>query len=108
MALGAIRAAQEAGLRVPGDLSVMGFDDIAVGQGVSPTLTTVRQPVEEIAATAHRLLFARLSDLECAPERVTLPVELVVRDSCAPPGEGTGAARAARGTASRGRRCLPV
>lgn len=88
MALGAIRAVHDAGLRVPRDVSVMGFDDIAVCQSLSPMLTTIRQPIDAIAATTHRLLFDRMRDAEVAPERVMLPVELVVRDSCASPGHG--------------------
>ena len=90
MALGAIRALHEAGLGVPVDVSVMGFDDIAVGLGVSPTLTTVAQPIEDIAATALRLLFDRLRDPDAPPERVVLPVALVARDSCAPRAASVG------------------
>jgi LacI family transcriptional regulator len=84
MAIGAIRAVQEAGRRVPEDISIMGFDDIVMGQAIDPTLTTVAQPIDDITTHAVRLLFDRLRDPDGEPEQVMLPVELIVRGSCAP------------------------
>lgn len=86
MAMGALRAVREAGLRVPRDVSVVGFDDIqAAGMG-HPSLTTVRQDREAIGAAAVDALLGHLADNgSAAPARVTLPVELVVRESTAPP-----------------------
>ena len=82
MALGAMGAIHEAGLRVPDDISIMGFDDIAFSVLATPGLTTVSQPVRDIGATAMRLLFERLRDQTLEPARVVLPVSLVVRGSC--------------------------
>ena len=56
MAVGAIQAARERGLRVPEDLSVVGFDDADISRIVTPTLTTVRQPLEEMGRMAVSLL----------------------------------------------------
>jgi DNA-binding LacI/PurR family transcriptional regulator len=80
LALGVIEAAREAGLRVPEDLSVVGFDDIPGAAWSQPGLTTVRQPLFEKGEIAGRLLTAGATQQE-----VILPVELVVRGSTAPP-----------------------
>ncbi|GAA2694673.1 MULTISPECIES: LacI family DNA-binding transcriptional regulator [Actinosynnema] len=84
-ALGAYRAAREAGLRVPEDLSVVGFDDLPVGDLVDPPLTTVRQPLAEMAAAAAELALA-LGRGERPPQLgVELATTLTVRRSTAPP-----------------------
>jgi DNA-binding LacI/PurR family transcriptional regulator len=80
IALAACDAAREAGLRVPEDLSVVGFDDVAEGAAAEPPLTTVRQPIAEKGRAAARLIFS--AD---APRCQVLPVELVVRGTTAPP-----------------------
>jgi LacI family transcriptional regulator len=81
MALGAIAALQDAGLRVPLDISVVGFDGFSAGSHSTPPLTTVRQPVREVGHTAADLL---VETLRGKPKRqVILPVELVVRSSSA-------------------------
>jgi DNA-binding LacI/PurR family transcriptional regulator len=80
LALGALEAAHEAGLRVPEDVSVVGFDDIPAARWARPGLTTVRQPLLEKGEIAGRLLAGGASDRE-----VILPVELVRRGSTAPP-----------------------
>jgi DNA-binding LacI/PurR family transcriptional regulator len=91
MAVGLIRALLEAGLRVPQDVSVIGFDDIPVSAYVTPPLTTVRQPFDAVAREGLRLLVQAIEkpDAEPAPASDP-PVELVVRASTAPPPTGGG------------------
>jgi LacI family transcriptional regulator, xylobiose transport system transcriptional regulator len=84
-ALGVYQAAAEAGLRIPGDLSVVGFDDLPLVQWVSPPLTTVRQPLTEMAETATTMAIA-LSHGEALPQdRVEHATRLIIRASTAPP-----------------------
>jgi DNA-binding LacI/PurR family transcriptional regulator len=80
-ALAAIDAAKELGVRVPDDLSVVGFDDIPMAREVSPPLTTVRQPLVDKGRIAAELLFGRRS----AAAPIVLPTELIVRGTTAPP-----------------------
>jgi LacI family transcriptional regulator len=82
MAAGALRAIREAGLGVPADIALVGFDDAPVALLTDPPLTTVRQPISELGAAAARLLIAQLRDEAVAPVQQRLPVELVVRQSC--------------------------
>ncbi|MFB4281469.1 MULTISPECIES: LacI family DNA-binding transcriptional regulator [unclassified Nonomuraea] len=84
MAVGALRAAAERGLGVPGDLSVAGFDDIDVSRAASPALTTVRQPLEEMGRMAVTLLMRLLSRHTLEALHVSLGTELVVRGSTGP------------------------
>ncbi|MDF2443062.1 MAG: LacI family transcriptional regulator, repressor for deo operon, udp, cdd, tsx, nupC, and nupG [Subtercola sp.] len=85
MAIGAIQGLREAGLRVPEDVTVVGFDDIDVASVISPPLTTVRQDVVEIGRASARLL---ISGVEAGSfdgiASVVLPVELMVRGSSGP------------------------
>jgi DNA-binding LacI/PurR family transcriptional regulator len=83
MALGALRAAQERGVRVPEQLSVAGFDDIPAAATSLPPLTTVRQPGEALGVAAAHILFALL-DGASHPAQQIIPAELVVRASTAP------------------------
>ena len=85
MALGVLAAAQRLKLNVPGDLSIAGFDDTPASNRIWPSLTTVRQPMDEMARAAVEMLIAsnRGGDKQ-APHRV-LPHELVVRDSTSAP-----------------------
>jgi LacI family xylobiose transport system transcriptional regulator len=84
-ALGVIAAAAEAGLRVPEDLSVVGYDDIALSRWMSPQLTTVHQPLRRMGEEAARLAL-RLSDGAAVQTlRTDLATHLVVRESTAPP-----------------------
>lgn len=86
MALGAIRALRVADFRVPDDVSVVGYDDIAVAAAVTPGLTTVRQPVRALGTTVAATLLRRLSRPEAQPvSRIVLDVELVTRDSVGAP-----------------------
>lgn len=84
MAIGLYRGLAERGLRVPRDLSVVGFDDIDLAEYVSPKLTTVAQPIEEIGIRVAELLVHRIQHPDAAPTKMILPVKLVVRDSTAP------------------------
>jgi LacI family transcriptional regulator len=85
MAIGAIRAAAEVGLHVPEDLSIVGFDDIQLSPHVNPPLTTMRQDKLGLGGAAGEALIARVAgDADRSPLR-TLPVELIVRGSTAPP-----------------------
>jgi LacI family transcriptional regulator len=85
MAIGAIRAAAEAGLHVPQDLSVIGFDDIQLAPHVNPPLTTLRQDKLGLGAAAGDALVARIAGDPERPSLRTLPVELVVRGTTAAP-----------------------
>ncbi|WP_127794298.1 LacI family DNA-binding transcriptional regulator [Agromyces sp. LHK192] len=81
MALGAMHAIQATGRRVPDDVAVVGFDDSAIATIARPMLTTVRQPIEEMAAEMARALVARLDEPGAAPASVVLEPVLVVRAS---------------------------
>jgi DNA-binding LacI/PurR family transcriptional regulator len=85
VAAGLLLAARELGLDVPGDLSVVGFDDLDLARLVHPPLTTVRADAELLGATAFELLAERLAHPGRRTKRVVQPVELVVRASTAPP-----------------------
>ncbi|MEV1178037.1 substrate-binding domain-containing protein, partial [Nonomuraea sp. NPDC049784] len=84
MAVGALWAAAERGLSVPGDLSVAGFDDIDVSRATSPALTTVRQPLQEMGRMAVTLLMRLLSRHAVEALHVSLETELIVRGSTGP------------------------
>lgn len=81
LALGALRAAAETETKVPGQLAIIGFDDIVEARASHPPLTTVRQPVEDLAATAVDTLL-KLRDTGEPQGDVTFDVELVVRGTC--------------------------
>jgi LacI family transcriptional regulator len=84
MAFGAYEAVRQRGLRVPDDVSVVGFDDLPEARWSSPPLTTVRQPLSEMGTLAARtvLRLARGETIESL--RIELATQLVLRDSCAP------------------------
>jgi LacI family repressor for deo operon, udp, cdd, tsx, nupC, and nupG len=85
MAMGVLDYARRTGVRVPGELSVMGFDDIRFARYTEPALTTIAQPMREIGEGTVKLLLAILADDSKTPPSVTLPHRLVVRASTAPP-----------------------
>jgi LacI family transcriptional regulator len=86
MALGVYDAAADLGLRIPEDLSVVGFDDVPEAEWASPPLTTVRQPIGDMGAAALRaLLAARAAPQVAAAARLELPTSVVVRSSTGPP-----------------------
>jgi LacI family transcriptional regulator len=82
MAVGAVKALDEAGLRCPDDVAIVGFDDIQLADLVSPALTTIRQDKLGLGAAAARSLVRLIEGNDTVPPVWTLPVELVVRDSC--------------------------
>lgn len=84
-ALGVYEAARQAGLVVPRDLSVVGFDDLEYARWCGPTMTTVRQPFEEMGEAAARLVLSMASGEQPANPRVELSTSLIVRESTAPP-----------------------
>ena len=83
MAFGVYEAARLAGLSIPDDLSVIGYDDLTMAAWAGPPLTTIRQPLEEMGRQAAQMVLD-LDDTAPAP-RVDLAIDLVVRDSTAPP-----------------------
>lgn len=84
-AIGGIRALRESGLRVPQDVSVVGFDDIEGAAFHSPSLTTVRQPLRRMGEIAARTLLDRIEGAAEGPKQIAVDPELVVRESTAPP-----------------------
>ena len=91
IAIGAVQAARARGLRVPEDLSIIGFDDVEHATIVTPELTTVRQPLAEMGRTAVSLLMRLLERQRFETLHVELATRLVVRDSTAPPPVRSGA-----------------
>jgi LacI family transcriptional regulator len=87
-----MEAIREYGLRIPNNVSVVGFDDIPQAAHVHPPLTTVRQPLEEMGRTATRMLLEHIKDPQRPAKRVELPTELVLRQSCRSEKSHTGGA----------------
>jgi LacI family transcriptional regulator len=82
MAIGALRAIRDAGLRVPEDIALAGFDDMPFAERSEPPLTTVRQPIVRMGGTAVEMLIDLIEHPDSVPHRIILPTELVVRKSC--------------------------
>lgn len=82
VAIGAISAIVDAGLRVPGDVAVVGFDDIPLARFVVPPLTTIRLPAEDMARRAGDMALRLVEGEELDEHRVRLPTELIIRRSC--------------------------
>jgi DNA-binding LacI/PurR family transcriptional regulator len=91
-AMGTIRALHEAGLRVPEDVSVVGFDDIQSAAYQVPSLTTIRQPLQKMGAAAAQLLLKKLAG-ESIPDQIQVEPELIIRESTALPRELTSKKR---------------
>jgi LacI family transcriptional regulator len=83
-AIGAIRALHDAQLRVPQDISVIGFDDIPQAAFQTPSLTTIRQPLHEMGKLSAQLLLQRLHSRGAAPREVAVKPQLIVRESTGP------------------------
>jgi LacI family transcriptional regulator len=81
-AFGVVEAIRDRGLRIPDDVSVIGFDDIPTAASIHPRLTTVRQPLEEMGRQATRMLLEFIANPERQVERLDLPTSLVIRGSC--------------------------
>ncbi len=89
-ALGVYEAARQRGLRIPQDLSLVGFDDLPAARWVSPPLTTVRQPLADMGRVAAEMLGDLIEDVPLRSQRVELSTELIVRESTAPLTDGRG------------------
>ena len=94
MAFGAMEAARDLGLRIPDDVSIIGFDDIPQSTHVNPPLTTVKQPLQEMGRVATQLLMECIRAGKPCQILTELPTELVIRQSCSVPKARTGLAHA--------------
>jgi DNA-binding LacI/PurR family transcriptional regulator len=83
MAISAMREISQRGLKIPDDISIIGFDDIAVSSQITPSLTTVSVPVEEIAKHSINLLRAVMNDSDTEYQHAALPCQLVLRETSA-------------------------
>jgi len=81
MAMGALRAAAEAGLRVPQDLGIIGYDDIEFASFTNPPLSTIAQPKDEVGSQATEILVKRITEKTNAKRRLVLPPTLIIRGS---------------------------
>ena len=88
-AFGVYEAARRRGLRIPQDLSLVGFDDLPVARWASPPLTTVRQPLAEMGRTAAQMLGDLIEGAPLRTNRIELSTELIIRESTAAPTEST-------------------
>lgn len=85
MAMGAMSAIYQLGLNIPNDISLVGFDDIFYASIISPPLTTIHQPIDEIARTAVKQLIKMIDDPNTEPVELILPTRLVIRETCKSP-----------------------
>lgn len=83
-ALGAIRAMADAGVSVPGNISVVGFDDLHLALFATPSITTIRQPLQQMGETAARILLERLKANRKYPAEIAVEPQLIVRESTGP------------------------
>lgn len=84
MAMGAMDVIRHRGLRIPDDISIVGFDNIPQSGMVFPPLTTVQQPLEQMGSVATQMLLGMLEESQVSGRRIDLPTELIKRASCAP------------------------
>jgi DNA-binding LacI/PurR family transcriptional regulator len=84
MAYGAIQAIRDAGLAIPRDMSLIGFDDDLLSRYMNPPLTTVTNPAPGLGAEAARLLISKLKGRPLPSPRSVLPTSLALRESCGP------------------------
>jgi LacI family transcriptional regulator len=85
MAFGAMDAIREANLRIPEDISLVGFDDVPQAVTTYPKLTTIHQPLEDMGRIGVKLLLEQIEHPENSPKNITLATNLIIRDSCQPP-----------------------
>ncbi len=85
MAMGVMDAVRDRGLRIPDDVSIIGFDDIPQASLIRPALTTINQPLEKMGRVATQMLLDLLQHPEKKADRIELPTQLIVRDSCSSP-----------------------
>ena len=90
MAFGTMEAARDHHLRIPEDISIVGFDDVPQATQVHPPLTTVRQPLEQMGRAAAKLLIEIIQEPERPPQRIELPTELVIRATTQKPRDRIG------------------
>jgi len=81
MATGALRCLRDAGLKVPDEVAVIGFDGLPASAGTHPPLTTVKQPITRMGTVAAQTLIEQIEEREIHPRHIVLPVELIVRQS---------------------------
>lgn len=93
-AIGAMSAFRDAGLRVPEDVSIVGFDNIQAAAFLNPPLTTVRQPLQHMGDLAAKILLRRINQGDTAPEDLLVQPELVLRESTCPPAKKRRLAKA--------------
>jgi DNA-binding LacI/PurR family transcriptional regulator len=108
LALGAIRGVRRLGLSVPGDVSVIGYDDSALMMCTDPPLTTVRQPIEAMGRAIVSMLVEQAEGSSLAPEELLFEPELVVRGSTGPPPRVTAERQSGRRNRSGGASAAPV
>jgi DNA-binding LacI/PurR family transcriptional regulator len=84
-AIGALHAIHAAGLRVPEDISLVGFDDIPLSSYITPSLTTVRMSARDVGSTAFQALFSLIGEAHVEGDVYQIPTRLVVRESTAKP-----------------------
>lgn len=101
MAIGAVRAVEKAGLRVPEDVSIVGFDDAPEAEYLSTPLTTVRQDFAEVTRLAVHRLVSTIEGRPPAERRRLVPAQLIVRESTAPPPDRPPSARTTRARPER-------
>lgn len=82
MAIGAMRAVNEAGLKIPQDVAFVGFDDVALATYANPKLTTIRQPIVQFGRNAVEILIDLIENGVEPPRRIIMDTELIIRDSC--------------------------
>ncbi len=87
MAVGAFHAADEVGLKVPDNISIVGFDDITLASFIIPPLTTIAQPSYEMGLLAAEMVIARIQNPNSSPRNVVLSTKLIIRKSCQIVGE---------------------
>ena len=84
MAIGAMRALREVGLKIPQDVSVIGYDDQPMAAFLDPPLTTIRQPIEAFGRSAAKLIIEAIHQPDLRPKVIELEPSLVIRETCAP------------------------